>query len=56
MKIKTNKMDVNIPTWLVLAAVLVADNVYANHCKKKAITEYLMNCDLSKVESSGDES
>ena len=41
MKIETKNVKANIPTWLILAGVLVLDNIYANHCKKKAVTTYL---------------
>lgn len=41
MRIETKNVKANIPTWLILVGVLVLDNVYANHCKKKAVTTYL---------------
>lgn len=41
MKLKTNRMDVNIPSWLVVFVVIVADSMYANHCKKATIKKLL---------------
>ena len=41
MKLKTNKLDVNIPSWLVICIALLADNMYANHCKKTAVKKLL---------------
>lgn len=40
MKIKVKDNEVNIPAWLAVLAVLVADNMYANRCKNKAFKKY----------------
>ena len=52
MLIKTGKDSaVKLPAWLVLVGLMVVDNIYSNHCKKK-VTEKLVdaNYDLSEVE------
>ena len=36
MKLKVGSVEVAIPGWALLISLLVADNMYANHCKKKA--------------------
>lgn len=35
MKIKMGKVEADVPALLALFGLLVADNLYANHCKKK---------------------
>lgn len=35
MTIKTNKVAIEIPSILVVLGLLVASNMYANHCRKK---------------------
>ena len=35
MNIKVGKFEANVPAWAFLLAALVADNMYANHCKTK---------------------
>ena len=35
MRIKIGKVEADIPVVLALFGLLVADNLYANHCKKK---------------------
>ena len=39
MNIKTNKGSVNIPGWMILVGILIADNMYANHCKTKLLKD-----------------
>lgn len=39
MLIKTNKGSVNVPGWAILLGILVADNMYANHCRAKLLKE-----------------
>lgn len=39
MNIKTSKGEVYVANWLLLFALIVVDNVYANHCKKKSVGE-----------------
>lgn len=39
LKIKNNELK--IPNWLVFMGLLVADSMYANHCRKKAVVKYL---------------
>lgn len=41
MNIKIGKFEANVPTALALFGLLVVDNVYANHCKKKAVARML---------------
>lgn len=41
MNIKLGKFEANVPTALALFGLLVVDNVYANHCKKKAVAQML---------------
>lgn len=41
MNIKIKNNEVNVPTWLALFALLVADNMYANHCKNKSLKGYV---------------
>lgn len=43
MRAKTKNAEINIPTWLVLFALLVIDNVYANHCKKASVKKLIEN-------------
>ena len=45
MKIKTNKVDVEVPTWLVLVLALIADSMYTNHCRKSALLKILNSND-----------
>ncbi|MBR5297225.1 MAG: hypothetical protein IKU29_05075 [Parabacteroides sp.] len=41
MKIKMGNSEVNVSGLLLLAGALILDNVYANHCKKKAVAELI---------------
>jgi hypothetical protein len=41
MRIKMGKVEADIPALLALFGLLVADNLYANHCKKKALERLL---------------
>lgn len=37
MRIKLGKVEANIPVFLAIFGLLVVDNLYANHCKKKTV-------------------
>lgn len=52
MYIKIGKAEFKFPGWAFIAGLLVADNMYANHCKKKAVVEM---CDAAKDEPEEDE-
>ena len=41
MLIKIKDNAINISGLLVLAGILIADNMYANHCKKKSYEKLL---------------
>lgn len=41
MRIKMGKVEADIPTALALFGLLVADNLYANHCKKKTVSKLI---------------
>lgn len=41
MRLKLGKYEADFPAWVMLLTLLVADNVYANHCKKGAYKKYL---------------
>lgn len=41
MRLKLGKYEADFPAWIMLLTLLVADNVYANHCKKGAYKKYL---------------
>lgn len=41
MRVKTNKTDINIPSWLVIFIAIVADSMYVNHCKKSTVKKLL---------------
>ena len=43
MLIKIKDNAINISGWLVLAGLLVADNIYANHCRRKAMDAICVN-------------
>lgn len=43
MLIKFKDNSINIPSLLMFAGLLIVDNMYANHCKKKVKSyEYLV--------------
>lgn len=37
MKLKVGKVEADVPVLLALFGLLVVDNLYANHCKKKTV-------------------
>lgn len=41
MNIKTSKGEFHVASWMLLFALIVVDNMYANHCKKKSVGELL---------------
>ena len=41
MRIKMGKVEANFPAFLALFGLLVADNLYANHCKKKTLDKLI---------------
>ena len=41
MRIKMGKVEADIPMLLALFGLLVADNLYANHCKKKTVNRLI---------------
>ena len=49
MRIKLKNSELNVSGLLLLAGILILDNVYANHCKKKTVSE-LVKC-VSKEEA-----
>lgn len=51
MNIKIGKFEAEVSGMLLFVGALIADNVYANHCKKKAVGKYLdVMKDLEKEE------
>ena len=54
MKIKVGKFEANVSGGLLLVGALIADNLYANHCKKKAFKTYCDSVvDLEKNKEKG---
>lgn len=41
MLIKIKDHSIDIPNWLVFVGLIVADNVYVNHCKKKSYEKFI---------------
>lgn len=39
MYIKTSKGEVRVANWMIMFGLLVVDNMFANHCKKKTVGE-----------------
>ena len=44
MRIKIGKVEADIPVLLALFGLLVVDNLYANHCKKKTVNRLIKQC------------
>lgn len=51
MNIKIGKFEAEVSGMLLFIGALIADNVYANHCKKKAVDNYMESVvELEKVQ------
>ena len=43
MHLKFKNTSVDIPNWIMFMGLLVADSMYANHCKKKTVEKLLVD-------------
>ena len=41
MKLHMKNFAVEVPSWLVLVGLLVADSMWTNHCRKKSFKDYV---------------
>lgn len=54
MYIKTGKGEVRVANWMLLFGLLVVDNMFANHCKKKTVGEVVKKAVESASKSNGE--
>lgn len=54
MNIKVGKFEANVPAWAFVLAALLADNMYANHCKNKSFKRAVEAC-MYREDDSDDE-
>ena len=41
MNIKMKNASIDIPNWIILVGALIADSMYANHCRMKSNVELM---------------
>ena len=41
MRLKLGKAEIGASGWILLLGLLVVDNMYANHCKRKSVKQYI---------------
>lgn len=41
MNLKFKNSSIDIPNWIMFVGLLVADSMYANHCRKKTAAKLL---------------
>lgn len=57
MNIKLGKFEANVSGIMLFVVATIADNMYANHCRKKAINKYMESVvELEKVQEKEKES